>query len=87
MVEGNFIDAFRRVRGVGRGVGVTARGMGDASEGSDESRVFLCTKSRETDAFGRAVWVRDDDETGHCVDARGVNCETDGFLFFFVSFV
>lgn len=29
-----------------------AGGMGDASEGS-ASRVFLCTKSRETDAFGR----------------------------------
>jgi hypothetical protein len=26
--------------------------------------------------------VCDDGETGHCVDACGVNCETDGFLFF-----
>jgi len=59
--------------------------MGHASEGSGDSRVFLYTKSRETDAYGRAVWVCDDDETRHCVDARGVNCETDGF--FFVSFV
>ena len=41
----------------------------------------------ETDAFGRAVWVCDDDETGHCVDARGVNCETDGFLFRFVRVI
>jgi len=44
------------------------------------SRVFLLSaKSREG---GPVVWVCDDDETDHWVDARGLNCETDVFLFF-----
>ena len=49
------------------------------------SRVFLLSaKSREGELAAGVVWVCDDDETDHWVDARGLNCETDVFLFFFV---
>ena len=68
-----------RSGGLGR-VAVTARGSTTRLRVRAMSRVFLLSaKSREG---GLVVWVCDDDETDHWVDARGLNCETDVFLFF-----